>query len=505
MYKKQLKKFTFPALVALTALCLAMSGCGKQQQEERYPISIMTYSYYAQSPLTSKGRNEIMDKVETYTNTDLDIRWVSSTNYSQKLSTVLTYSKDMPMIVATDGKSSSVLYAARNGLFWDLTDLLDDYPNLSRASKEINNNILIDGRMYGVSRCRELGRVGVSYRADWAESLGLEAPESIDALEKMIRSFTWDDPDGNGIDDTYGLVLSADTDPNVLDAIMVWFGVPNKWGENDKGELIPAFSTDEYMTALDWLRKMYKEGCINADFYIRDAAHWSTEIKNGRAGVLVRYVDEGRRAQVSFEHDGLDWQIGLLGAVEGYDGKKRTLATSGYNGFFAITKAASTLEDVRKCLDFLDKLNDPEMMLLLDNGLEGRHYVLNEQGEIVRSTNLEQNLEYNDLNQLLTYSPYYQSPLTNLYQTGLMKRQYELYQENRKYCIKDPTLPFLQDSPAYMENGEVLDQMLEDARIRYIIGEIDKEELRQIWANWHAQGGSQLIEELNALYKIRKQ
>ena len=145
------------------------------------------------------------------------------------------------------------------------------------------------------------------------------------------------------------------------------------------------------------------------------------------------------------------------------------------------------------------------MMLLLDNGLEGRHYVLNEQGEIVRSTNLEQNLEYNDLNQLLTYSPYYQSPLINLQQTGLMKRQYELYQENRKYCVKDPTLPFLQDSPSYMENGEVLDQMLEDARIRYIIGEIDKEELRQIWADWHAQGGSQLIEELNALYKIRKQ
>ena len=56
-----------------------------------------------------------------------------------------------------------------------------------------------------------------------------------------------------------------------------------------------------------------------------------------------------------------------------------------------------------------------------------------------------------------------------------------------------------------MENGEVLDQMLEDARIRYIIGEIDKVELRQIWADWHAQGGSQLIEELNALYKIRKQ
>lgn len=493
------------AMPAVIALCLALSGCSasKEVPADRYHLSVMTYSY-TEEPMKGEVGQQILHKVEEYTGTELDIDWVSSTNYSQKLSTVLTYSKDMPMIIATDGKSASVLYAARAGLFWDLTDLLREYPNLSKSDPEIDSNIMIDGRMYGVSRCRELGRVGVTYREDWAERLGLKAPDSIERLEKMIRAFTFDDPDGNGLDDTYGMVLSKDTDPSALDVIMVWFGAPNAWGPDENGDLIPSFYTPEYKNGLNWLRRMYQEGCINADFYIRDAEHWTTELKNGRAGVLVRYVDEGRRVQDYFNYEGLDWKISLLGAVEGYDGVKRTLATSGHNGFFAVTKAASTLEDVKRCLDFLDKMNDPDMMLLADNGLEGRHYTFSEDGKLIRSMDLQLNLEYNDLNQLETYSAYNSSPNVTLMETELMKRQMELYEENKQYCVKNPVLPFIQDSPTYMRDGEMLDRMLADARVRYIIGEIDEEELEQLWDTWREMGGSQLIEEVNALYKVRR-
>ena len=50
----------------------------------------------------------------------------------------------------------------------------------------------------------------------------------------------------------------------------------------------------------------------------------------------------------------------------------------------------------------------------------------------------------------------------------------------------------------------MLDRMLADARVRYIIGEIDEEELEQLWDTWREMGGSQLIEEVNALYKVRR-
>lgn len=491
-------------LASLLTACLCIAGCRASNEtvgERR--ISVMTYCY-TEEPMKGEVGRQILDTVEEYTGTELDISWVSSTNYSQKLSTVLTYSKDLPMIIATDGKSASVLYAAHAGLFWDLTDLLADYPHLSQSNPEINQNTMIDGRLYGVYRGRELGRVGASYRLDWAERLGLSAPTSIESLEMMIQAFTFDDPDGNGIDDTYGLVLSKDYDPSALDVIMTWFGAPNEWGQDENGDLVPSFYTPEYKTALDWIRKMYQMGCINPDFYMRDAEHWTTELKLGHAGVLVRYLDEGRRVQDYFTFENLDGKIGLVGAVEGYDGVKRTLATKGHNGFFAITKSASTLDDVRRCLDFLDKMNDPEMMVLADFGLEGRHHTFNEEGELVRSYDPQINMEYNDLNQLLTYSEYSIPPNVAIRGTELYSLQQKLYEENKQYCVKNPVLPFIQDSPAYMQEGEELDRMIRDARVRYIIGEIDEEELKQTWNDWAEKGGIRLIEEVNALYKLHR-
>lgn len=491
-------------VVAMT-VCLCITGCSAAggTAEERHRLSVMTYSY-TEEPMKGEVGRQILEKVEEYTGTELEINWVSSTNYSQKLSTVLTYSKDMPMIITMDGKSASVLYAARSGMFWDLTDLLADYPHLSQADPEINRNIMIDGRLYGVYRGRELGRVGVAYRQDWAGRLGLSAPTSIDKLEAMMKAFTFDDPDGNGIDDTYGLVLSKDQDPSALDVIMTWFGVPNGWGEDKNGELIPSFYTPEYKTALDWIREMYQMGCINPDFYMRDADHWTTELKFGRAGVLARYLDEGRRVQDYFTFENMEGKIDLVGAVEGYDGVKRTLATKGHNGFFAITKSAATLDEVQSCLDFLDKMNDPEMMVMADFGLEGRHHTFNEKGELVRSYDTQINMEYNDLNQLLTYSEYSIAPNVTIKGTELYSLQQKMYKENRQYCVKNPVLPFIQDSPTYMQEGEELERMIRDARVRYIIGEIGEEELEMVWESWREKGGIRLIEEVNSLYKLRR-
>src|SRR5690606_40530230 len=45
-------------------------------------------------------------------------------------------------------------------------------------------------------------------RTDWLDNLGLEAPRTIDDLLKISKAFTTKDPDQNGEDDTYGLMLS---------------------------------------------------------------------------------------------------------------------------------------------------------------------------------------------------------------------------------------------------------------------------------------------------------
>ena len=42
-------------------------------------------------------------------------------------------------------------------------------------------------------------------RTDWLDNLGLKAPTTMDELLEVARAFRYDDPDGNGQDDTWGI------------------------------------------------------------------------------------------------------------------------------------------------------------------------------------------------------------------------------------------------------------------------------------------------------------
>src|SRR5699024_8153295 len=134
------------------------------------------------------------------------------------------------------------------------------YPNLSQYNKEVAKALTVDGQLIGVYRARAIGRYGLSYRTDWAEAVGItEAPQTVEEVYDMLYKFTYNDPDGNGQDDTYGLELTKYTGP--LDIIQTWFGVGNQWVEQD-GQLVPVHQTEEYMEALNWMRKIYEDGLV---------------------------------------------------------------------------------------------------------------------------------------------------------------------------------------------------------------------------------------------------
>ncbi|WP_240720275.1 hypothetical protein [Pseudarthrobacter sp. NamB4] len=52
------------------------------------------------------------------------------------------------------GKTPGFVKNAEAGAFWDLTDKLDDYPNLKTTFPEIQENASINGAVYGVYRGR---------------------------------------------------------------------------------------------------------------------------------------------------------------------------------------------------------------------------------------------------------------------------------------------------------------------------------------------------------------
>ena len=324
----------------------------------------------------------------------------------------------------------------------------------------------------------------------------------------MLYAFTYEDPDGNGVDDTYGMEMTSYTGP--FDIIQTWFGCGNGWAEVD-GQLIPVHMQDEYKEALDWLRQVYEEGLMPPDWAVRTTDTWSNGCKTGESGVYIDVMDGGRRIWDYFVAEET-WtpsvvnpdepaSMNLLGAVNG-----KTLATSGYNGYFTLSASTcDTPEKIEAALTLLDKLNDNEMRLLTEYGIEGVNWETDENGYLVdldvEDTTLAAN--YAGLNQMLAYLPRYTpEPAPELNERT--QAQNDVYIENEAVAVFNPASSYLANSATYSDVGATLADIITQARTQYICGEIDEAGLQAAADQWLSQGGQAIIDEVNEQYQANQ-
>lgn len=470
-------------------------------------ITLMAPQFYG-TELKNDHSDEVITKFEDYTNTHVEWRLEANDTYKEKLGLVLMDKDNMPMIITGSGDlTANVVDAAKKGAFWDLSEYLKDtesYPNLSKADKNVLKAMTVDGKVVGLYRARQIGRYGFSYRTDWAEAVGItEEPKTAEDVYNMLYKFTYEDPDGDGKDDTYGLEMTKYVGP--IDIMQTWFGVGNEWVEQD-GKLIPVHQTPEYKEALKWIKKIYDDGLIRKDWATVDSGTFGDACKKGEAGAFVDVMDGAKRIWNYYIQNDIKSvtdpsktaTMTLTGPVNG-----KTLATSGFNGYYLITKAgAKTEEDVKNCLHFLDKMCDDEMMVLADYGLEGITYDLNESGNVVMRNKLEVQQTPNvGLNQTICYIPNLASTSPSLKKDEPTIAQDEAYARNKEVAIFNPVLGYLANSSVNAEVGTDIEQIIDDARTQYICGQIDEAGLDAAAKQWLERGGDRLVEDINQLYQ----
>lgn len=126
-------------------------------------------------------------------------------------------------------------------------------------------------------------------RQDWLDKLGLKMPTTMDELYDVMVAFKEQDPDGNGQNDTVGMVLHK----NFLtmatgDAVGLFNGFgayPTAWIDDGNGGLMYGSVAPEAKAALDFLAKMYKNGLIEEDFSSKDEAKSTELVAAGTAGI----------------------------------------------------------------------------------------------------------------------------------------------------------------------------------------------------------------------------
>lgn len=482
-------------------------------QRGKETVTFMTIDFNAGTSNTGEYAQQILDQVNEAANVDLQIEWVLSDVLEEKITLAMSSPQTMPMVITHSGMlTGNIVSAAKQGAFVDLNDYIWDsekYPNLSQMNKEVAETLTVDGKLIAIPRTRDIGRYGLSYRKDWAEAVGITSdPKTIDDVYDMFYKFTYEDPDGNGKDDTYGMEMTQYTGP--FDIIQTWFGVGNGWAEVD-GKLVPVHMQPEYQEALDWIKKVYDEGLMPKDWAVRTTDTWENGCKTGESGVFIDTMDGGRRIWDYFEkEDSYTASVSnpdeaasmkLLGAING-----KTLATSGYNGYFTLSASTcDTPEKIDAVLTLLDKLNDNDLRILVEYGIEDINWEKDADGNLVDLDLEDPTLaaNYMGLNQLLAYLPRYTTDPAPA-QNESRKAQEAAYVENEKYAVLNPATAYLANSATYADIGATLDEELKQARTQYICGEIDQAGLQAAWDSWLSKGGQTIIDEVNEQYQANQ-
>ncbi|MDQ0902303.1 MULTISPECIES: extracellular solute-binding protein [unclassified Paenibacillus] len=481
------------SLLISSMLLTACSQSKKQEVENTAKISSLSLVVSQIGEIPPKN-NEMEKAIEAYTNTDLQIQWIPFSAYDEKVK-VMIASGELPKLIKLS-YTPTIIATLKAGQFWEIGPYLKDYQQLSAQNMLYYDNIAVGGKIYGVPLYRPLGRAVIHYRKDWFDILGLKLPKTLDDWYTVIKALTLGDPDKNGKNDTYGMILEKRYNQDVssiLTRFSVSQGGPNKW-KVENGRFTPEFMTEPFHETMKLFKRLYQEKLMNQDFAVADATETSKLYELGRAGTQV----VGGNAQ--------SWQDKLVKAVpsavvevaplEGPEGI-RLPGEPGNVGFLAIPKdAVKTEAEMRKILAFLDKLLEPAMQTVLSKGIENRHWI--DKGEYTEVLDREL-----DLKEVKTYRdtfPYIDSnpALKPIRQPDLYRKNQQIIKENELYIVPNPALTL--ESETYAERGKELEVLITDAQTKFIMGKIDEAGWKSEIEKWREAGGDKMIREYEEAY-----
>lgn len=285
------KVFRIPVLTAVL-ISLALSGCGgkKQGSDENGTVTI---DWVPQNDSPVNTDSAVVKKYEEILNVKFNFIYLDRSKLTELLNLRIA-SNQIPDVM----RLTSDVYRSYidQGVLASVTEeeLVKNAPELYKLCKEnawdsIWDNLKIDGKIYGIPSLNANGKYPMVpiWRDDWLKNVGIEKiPETLEEAETAFRKFVNEDPDGNGVNDTYALSNLG------FNAVYGAFGTAGSgaWFEKD-GKLVYTLTMPEMKEALTLLNKWYKEGLIDPEFITGESKgqYWANTVSfwNGRIGFSV--------------------------------------------------------------------------------------------------------------------------------------------------------------------------------------------------------------------------
>lgn len=349
---------------------------------------------------------------------DFEIVYVEQANYREVINTRIA-GGTAPDIFITGGDALLEKYYEQGAIAsWDVEFFKENAPDLYNflngggyqgrlaSSVDLFWDLATadDGKMTNIPYFDEQGCMPAQtlmYREDWLDALGVskerdQLPKTLDDYVALMYRFANEDPDGDGVKDTYGLSTSG------VKAIFGAYGSTYDeqiWLDDGNGNLVNTDIHPNNKAALELLAKMYAEGVLDPEFVTGEnhGGYWAVNhaFINGIIGSSCHAsIGHYRRPEVLGDQGGpvaVEWI-----AINNNTGYVYAPWPAGPDGEYGLTigKAASTGQghvlnaalnsDPEKLAAIFQIMNifstDDELMIHSTWGIEGEHYRVNEDG-----------------------------------------------------------------------------------------------------------------------------
>ncbi|MBP1989068.1 extracellular solute-binding protein [Paenibacillus eucommiae] len=468
----------------------------------------------------------------------IELKWkfmTTGAEYSEKLSVAIA-SNDIPDAMVVDATTFQSLLD--NDMLEDLTEVYDKYASkttkaaLSETStgKAALEMASRSGKLYGIPETAqtvaEKARM-LFVRADWLDKLNLPEPKTIQDVIKIAEAFATLDPDGNNVQDTYGLAVAKSflfADFGDLSGFFNGYHAdPNIWLKDASGNLVHGVIQPEMKTALQELQNMFSKGILSTDMAVNTVeSEWDAAI-NGKLGMSYGVIwTPAQPLNLNIEADPeADWKAFPIVSADDKPAKVRGGSPTG--DYYVVKKGYSNPEAIVKMANlFIENLyNIPNSKLITDkkgDGTDGTISLVglalvqafNPDSSVKTATLLSEALKAKDPSKL-------DKGLKGSYDLALKFPQdrkawltYRLYGDEygsynvANYYDKNDLLLLNAyggpPTPTMISNNKILRDLQTDIFTKIIMGEAHIDEFDSFVEQWKKSGGEQMTKEVNEWY-----
>ena len=371
----------------------------------------------------------------------------------------------------------------------------------------------VDGKLYTLptSRPGDAHRNVLGIRQDWLDNLNLDPPTTIEEFEAVLKAFTQDDPDGNGVDDTYG-ITGVNWRSYTMAPYMQAFGTNiDLWYEND-GVVKYGTVQPETKEALALMNRWYMAGYIAPNTFEQDWEAFRSDLYNSRAGMGVQYymvfmglTEDWLMADLLAATAGASYTI--VPGITGPNGDVgcQQFSPIVYSGVMFSYRMADQPEKLAKYMQIFDALTfDEQWQLKANYGIEGVDYNMDADGLPVRLASDENREESKPSAGMVlgNMTPFFNDPdQDRVYRFRTLE---ERAADEFGFAMATGIYNLMDASPVPREKGNLYGDALNEIVDAYILpiikGERPIDDFDRMVEEWKAAGGDEVVAEAQEIY-----